>query len=72
MTIGAGIDAFNQTANFIHKVWAPRTLLTNGGYTRETGLKTAEETPNCVIAYGMPFLANVSRGFARVRSRGED
>ena len=48
-----------QTVDFIHKIWAPRPLITCGGYTRETGIKTAEETGQ-IIAYGIPFITNVS------------
>ena len=47
-----------QTVDFIHKLWAPRPLITTGGYTRESGLRTAETGQ--IIGYGAAFLANVS------------
>lgn len=50
---------FTQQADFIHKLWAPRPTITNGGFTRESGIKTAEETGQ-IIAYGVAFLSNVS------------
>ncbi|KAH9912480.1 uncharacterized protein BXZ73DRAFT_107429 [Epithele typhae] len=40
-------------ANFIYDLWAPRHVISTGGYDRESGVKTAE-----VIGYGMMFLAN--------------
>ncbi|KAI0355742.1 NADH:flavin oxidoreductase/NADH oxidase [Trametes cingulata] len=43
--------------DFIHKLWAPRPVVTTGGYDRESGLKVAEETGQ-IIGYGRPFLAN--------------
>ncbi|KAJ7042341.1 hypothetical protein C8F04DRAFT_1219320 [Mycena alexandri] len=48
----------NETSNdFIHEIWAPNTLITAGGYTRETAIERAEET-NGLIAFGRQFLAN--------------
>ncbi|KAI0779343.1 NADH:flavin oxidoreductase/NADH oxidase [Fomes fomentarius] len=46
-----------STAEFIYKIWAPRPVITTGGYTRETGLRKAEETGQ-LIGYGRDFLAN--------------
>ena len=48
-----------QQADFIHKLWAPRALISTGGYERETALKAAEET-GAIIGFGQKFLANVS------------
>ncbi|KAI0629633.1 NADH:flavin oxidoreductase/NADH oxidase [Trametes polyzona] len=42
---------------FIRKLWAPRLVVTTGGYDRESGLKVAEETGQ-LIGYGRAFLAN--------------
>ncbi len=49
-----------QQADFIHKLWAPRPLITCGGYDRESGLKVAEETGQ-IIGYARAFTANVRR-----------
>ena len=48
-----------QQTDFIHKLWAPRATITNGGYTRESGIAAAE-APGQLIAYGVAFLSNVS------------
>ena len=48
-----------QLSDFVYKVWAPRTVITTGGYDRESGIKTAEETGQ-IIGYGRAFIANVS------------
>ncbi|PIL29743.1 hypothetical protein GSI_08182 [Ganoderma sinense ZZ0214-1] len=47
----------DSQAHFIHKLWAPRPLITTGGYDRESGLKLAEETGQ-LIGYGVLFLAS--------------
>ena len=44
--------------DFIHKLWAPRPLITTGGFTREMALKTAETGQ--IVGFGQLFLANVS------------
>ncbi|KAI8993862.1 NADH:flavin oxidoreductase/NADH oxidase [Trametes punicea] len=44
-------------ANFIYELWAPRPVISTGGYDRESGIKTAEETGQ-LIGYGRAFLAN--------------
>ncbi|KAI1789458.1 NADH:flavin oxidoreductase/NADH oxidase [Ganoderma leucocontextum] len=44
-------------SHFIHKLWAPRLVITTGGYKRESGLKVAEETGQ-LVGYGSLFLAN--------------
>ncbi|KAH9858653.1 NADH:flavin oxidoreductase/NADH oxidase [Lenzites betulinus] len=43
--------------HFIHKIWAPRAMITTGGYDRESGLQVAEETGQ-LVGYGTAFLAN--------------
>ena len=43
----------------MYKVWAPRTVITTGGYDRESGIKTAEETGQ-IIGFGQLFISNVS------------
>ena len=40
------------------RLWAPGAVVTTGGFTRESGLKTAEETGR-IIGYGVLFTANV-------------
>lgn len=50
---------YGQDAYFINKIWAPRPVITTGGYDRESGLKVAEETGQ-IVGYGRAFLSNVS------------
>ena len=43
----------------LREIWAPRPYISCGGYDRALGIKTAEERGD-LIAYGRPFIANVS------------
>ena len=56
-----GSKGFDNPADedFLCQIWAPRPLITTGGYDRESGLKVAEETGQ-IIGYGRAFTANVS------------
>jgi len=50
--------------DFIRELWTAygtngRRLITAGGYTRETGLRVAQQKGD-LIAYGRPFISNVS------------
>ncbi|RPD54771.1 NADH:flavin oxidoreductase/NADH oxidase [Lentinus tigrinus ALCF2SS1-7] len=47
----------SQKEFFINDIWAPRPLITCGGYDRESGLKVAEETGQ-IIGYARAFSAN--------------
>jgi NADPH2 dehydrogenase len=44
--------------DFIRELWHEKRLITAGGYTRESGMQTADEKGD-LIAYGRPFIANV-------------
>ena len=56
-------DAINSRetnqSDFIHDLWAPRPLISAGGFDRKLGLEVAEKKGH-LIAYGRPFIANVS------------
>ncbi|KAH9945558.1 hypothetical protein B0H21DRAFT_823022 [Amylocystis lapponica] len=43
--------------DFIRKIWAPRPLISAGGFTREKALTSAEETGD-LIAFGRHYIAN--------------
>ncbi|KAH9939776.1 NADH:flavin oxidoreductase/NADH oxidase [Epithele typhae] len=43
--------------DFIYDLWAPRPLITTGGFDRESGIETAEKTGQ-IIGYGTAFLSN--------------
>ncbi|KII91975.1 hypothetical protein PLICRDRAFT_154167 [Plicaturopsis crispa FD-325 SS-3] len=46
-----------QSNDFIREIWAPRPLISAGGYERASGLEAAERTGE-LIAYGRYFVAN--------------
>lgn len=48
-----------ESNDFLREIWAPRPFISAGGYTRELGIDVAE-TKGDLIAYGRPFIANVS------------
>ncbi|KAJ7143991.1 hypothetical protein C8R44DRAFT_601317 [Mycena epipterygia] len=52
-------DTDDKTASndFLRDIWAPKTLIAAGGYTRETALERAEKDGN-LVAFGRQFLAN--------------
>ncbi|KAI0676109.1 hypothetical protein C8Q78DRAFT_1150405 [Trametes maxima] len=54
---GNPASVFMQDEHFIYKLWAPRPVITTGGYDRESSLKVAEETGQ-LIGFGRPFLSN--------------
>jgi len=45
--------------DFLREIWSPSPLMSAGGYSRQTALETAESKGD-LIAFGRPFLANVS------------
>ena len=47
-----------ESNNFLRDIWAPLPFISGGGYTRDSGIKTAEEKGD-LIAYGRWYLANV-------------
>ncbi|KII91973.1 hypothetical protein PLICRDRAFT_172136 [Plicaturopsis crispa FD-325 SS-3] len=46
-----------ESNDFIREIWAPRPLISAGGYDRELALETAEHTGD-LIAFGRHFIAN--------------
>ncbi|KAI0744226.1 NADH:flavin oxidoreductase/NADH oxidase [Daedaleopsis nitida] len=55
--MGNELPKYESMVDFIHDLWAPRPLISTGGYTRATGLKQAEERGQ-LIGYGVAFLSN--------------
>ncbi|KAJ7159250.1 hypothetical protein C8R43DRAFT_882010 [Mycena crocata] len=57
---GTTLDITTENAShsndFIRKIWGDRTLLSAGGYTRESAMKRAETGE--IIVFGRAFLAN--------------
>ncbi|KAJ7664077.1 hypothetical protein B0H17DRAFT_1092396 [Mycena rosella] len=52
----AGDDSSSN--DFLRAAWAPKRMISAGGYARDTALARAEEHPDEVIAFGRQFLAN--------------
>ncbi|KAJ7749822.1 hypothetical protein DFH07DRAFT_869171 [Mycena maculata] len=50
-------DDRDASNNFLRVLWAPKTLISAGGYSRETALQRAEKDGD-IIAFGRQFLAN--------------
>ncbi|OBZ70774.1 putative inactive dehydrogenase EasA [Grifola frondosa] len=46
-----------ESNEFIRKIWAPRPIISAGGYSRESALKVAEETGQ-LIAFGRAYIPN--------------
>ncbi|GBE84625.1 Probable inactive dehydrogenase [Sparassis crispa] len=46
-----------ETNDYFRKVWAPRPIISAGGYTRETALAAADETGD-LIAFGRAYISN--------------
>ncbi|KAI0319171.1 FMN-linked oxidoreductase [Amylostereum chailletii] len=58
--ISGGFDAEGtegESNDFIREIWGSRPLTLAGGYTRQSGLDTAEKT-GALIAYGRLFVSN--------------
>ncbi|KAJ7673852.1 hypothetical protein DFH06DRAFT_750779 [Mycena polygramma] len=52
-------EAKEEASNdFIRAIWAPGTLISAGGYTRETAIARAQKEENALVAFGRTFLAN--------------
>lgn len=56
----APVERSNQ---FIRDIWAPRPLISAGGYTRELAIEAGEMGD--LIAFGRSFLANVGTNWWR-------
>ncbi len=59
----------DQTNDFLRDIWAPKTYIAAGGYTRESGMKAADEKGD-LIAYGRWYLANVGFTHFPLRALG--
>ncbi|KAF8175889.1 NADH:flavin oxidoreductase/NADH oxidase [Mycena galopus ATCC 62051] len=47
-----------QSNDFIREIWGDRPLINAGGFSRETGIKLAEERKNALVAFGRHFISN--------------
>lgn len=48
-----------QSNDFLREIWSPRPVITAGGYDRDLALEVAEAKGD-LIAFGRPFISNVS------------
>ncbi|EPQ51196.1 NADH flavin oxidoreductase/NADH oxidase [Gloeophyllum trabeum ATCC 11539] len=46
-----------ESNDFIRDIWAPRPLITAGGYTRDLAIEVADKTDN-LVAFGRMFISN--------------
>ena len=49
-----------ESNEFIRQLWAPKPLITAGGYTRDSALKRTELNDNELIAFAKLYISNVS------------
>ena len=49
-----------ESNEFIREIWAPKPLITAGGYTRETALARTQQDANELIAFGKFYISNMS------------
>lgn len=57
-----------ETNDSFRKIWGSRPFISCGNYTRESATKVAEEKGD-IVAFGRPFIANVSCSrCSRIRS----
>jgi len=49
-----------ESNDFIRKIWYPRSLITTGGYTRDSALARSKKHENELIAFGKNYISNVS------------
>ncbi|PBK85283.1 NADH:flavin oxidoreductase/NADH oxidase [Armillaria gallica] len=52
-----GVPGAHESNDFIRELWAPRPLISAGGYTRESAMKVADEKGE-LIAFGRYFISN--------------
>ncbi|KAJ7808733.1 hypothetical protein B0H14DRAFT_2868938 [Mycena olivaceomarginata] len=57
-SVDASPQNADQSNDFIRDIWGDRPLISGGGFTRDSGIKLAEERKNSLVAYGRHFIAN--------------
>jgi NADPH2 dehydrogenase len=58
-TVAAGEGETNDP---FRKIWGSRPFISCGNHTRESAIEAADQKGD-IVAFGRPFMANVSRGF---------
>jgi NADPH2 dehydrogenase len=51
-------SAFHESNDFIREIWAPKPLISAGGYTRDSAIRIAERG-NELAAMGRYYISNV-------------
>ncbi|KAF5366829.1 hypothetical protein D9758_006518 [Tetrapyrgos nigripes] len=51
------VDHTEESNDFLREIWAPKPLMSAGGYTRGSAMKTADERGD-LIAFGRQFISN--------------
>jgi NADPH2 dehydrogenase len=52
------LEVSEESNDFIREIWAPRTLISTGGYTREDAFKVAGNKGS-LVGFGRHFISNV-------------
>lgn len=53
-------DAASEESNdFLRDIWAPRPLISAGGFTRESAMSLADMHENELVAFGRYYISNV-------------
>ncbi|TFK48213.1 NADH:flavin oxidoreductase/NADH oxidase [Heliocybe sulcata] len=47
-----------ESNDFMRAIWAPKPLMSAGGYTRELALEAADKHDNSLVAFGRMFISN--------------
>ncbi|KAK7062863.1 hypothetical protein VNI00_000359 [Paramarasmius palmivorus] len=50
--------AASDSNDFLREIWAPKPLISAGGYTRESAIQQADKHPNELISFGRLFISN--------------
>ncbi|TFK62756.1 NADH:flavin oxidoreductase/NADH oxidase, partial [Pluteus cervinus] len=51
------VEVPNESNDFLRKIWSPGVVISAGGYTRESAIRTTEEKGD-VIGFGRYFISN--------------
>ncbi len=57
---GEGVPGTHESNDIIRELWAPRPLISAGGYKREEAMKVADEKGD-LVAFGRYFISKVRR-----------
>jgi len=53
-------DEEPESNDFIRQLWAPKPLITAGGYTQASAMERTQSNENELIAFGKLYISNAS------------